>query len=70
MNLMKSMIISKDYHYKRYELYETRNKYCKLFYSRDKNNKLNKTNDRIKIPIKIYNNYFNDNEKTRAKKGK
>ena len=70
MNLMKSMIISKDYHYKRYELYETRNKYCKLFYSRDKNNKLNKTNDRIKDTIKIYSNYFNNDDKTRNKKVK
>ena len=68
--LMKSMKISKDYHTKRNEFYEISNKYCKLFYSRDKSNKLNKTNDRIKVPIKIYNNYFNDDDKTRDKKGK
>ena len=66
---MKSNKISKDYHIKRNEFYGTSNKYCKLFYSGDKSNKLNKTNDRIKVPIKIYNNYFNDDDKTRAKKG-
>jgi len=69
-NLMKSMKISKDYKNKRNEFYETNNKYCKLFYSRDKTNKLNKTNDRIKVPIKIYNNYFNNDDKTRVKKAK
>ena len=53
IKLMKSSKIPKDYHSKRNEFYETTNKYCKLFYSRDKESKLNKTNDRIKIPIKI-----------------
>ena len=66
--LMKSMIISKVYYSKRNELYGKRNKYSKLFDSKDKTNKLNKTNDRIKVPIKIYNNYFNNNDKNQAKK--
>lgn len=68
--LIKSMKITKDYHTKRNEFYETNNKYCKLFYSRDKTNKLNKTNDRIKVPTKIYNNYFNNDDKIRIKKVK
>lgn len=53
IKLMKSSKIPKDYHSKRNEFYETSNKYSQLFYFRDKESKLNKTNDRIKVPIKI-----------------
>jgi hypothetical protein len=70
IKLMKSMKITNYYEIKRNEFNEIRNKYFKLFNSGDKSNNLNKTNDRIQVPIKIYNNFFNDDDKTRDKKGK